>query len=364
MMTQKNLRKCLILIIFIVVAMPLQGQACTTFFLDHDGSKVFGKNYDWHLGHGLIIINQHGVKKTAMAGMGHDSVKHTQWTSKYGSLTFNQYGREMPTGGMNEAGLVVHLMMLSQTQYPEPDARNPIKDLQWIQYQLDNFSSVKQVIEHESKIRILNNEVPGLHFLIADKTGNSATIEWLNGKFVCHTDETMPVKALTNSTYKDSLKYLQRHKGFGGTMKIDSSSMSLDRFVRTAEMLKSYPSQPEKPLVEYAFDILKNVSDESTKWSIVYDLEKLTIYFKTSLNKNIRSVDLPKFDMSCSAPIKVINLDSKLSGDISDSFINYTRQMNQKMINIAFKRTSFVSNIPEITIHQRIVYPESTTCDQ
>ena len=29
------------------------------------------------------------------------------WVSKYGSVTFNQYGRELPTGGMNEAGLVV-----------------------------------------------------------------------------------------------------------------------------------------------------------------------------------------------------------------------------------------------------------------
>jgi choloylglycine hydrolase len=32
--------------------------------------------------------------------------KTISWISKYGSITFNQYGREFPTGGMNEKGLV------------------------------------------------------------------------------------------------------------------------------------------------------------------------------------------------------------------------------------------------------------------
>jgi choloylglycine hydrolase len=26
------------------------------------------------------------------------------WTSRYGSITFNQYGREFPSGGINEKG--------------------------------------------------------------------------------------------------------------------------------------------------------------------------------------------------------------------------------------------------------------------
>ena len=56
------------------------------------------------------------------------------WTSKYGSATFNQYGREFPMGGMNEAGLVVESMMLFETEYPLPDTRSGIDPTQWIQY--------------------------------------------------------------------------------------------------------------------------------------------------------------------------------------------------------------------------------------
>ena len=54
------------------------------------------------------------------------------WTSTYGSATFNQYGREFPMGAMNEAGLVVETMMLDETEYPEADSRPAINILQWI----------------------------------------------------------------------------------------------------------------------------------------------------------------------------------------------------------------------------------------
>ena len=40
------------------------------------------------------------------------------WTSKFGNVTFNQYGKEFPTGGMNENGLVIELMWLNEARYP------------------------------------------------------------------------------------------------------------------------------------------------------------------------------------------------------------------------------------------------------
>ncbi|MCP4021286.1 MAG: linear amide C-N hydrolase [Desulfobacteraceae bacterium] len=360
----KNGFKWLLVTLLVLAAIPTAGSACTTFFLDYNGQQVFGKNYDWHLGFGLMIANQRGVAKKAMPGFRHDPVEYASWTSKYGSLTFNQYGREMPTGGMNEAGLVVHLMALYETKYPRPDSRQPIKDLQWIQYQLDNYSSVKEVIANDAKIRILYNEVPGLHFMVADKTGDCASIEWIRGKMVSHTGEKMPVRVLANNTYKDSMRYLERHKGHGGTLAIDHTSRSLDRFVRAAHMLESYSSKPEKPMVEYAFDILRDVAQGSTQWSIVYDLPKLKVYFKTYSDpgQNIRTIDLSGFDLSCNGPVKVMDLDTSFKGNITGKFSNYTREANARIINQAFNQTHFVSNMPQDLIDIRIAYPENTSC--
>lgn len=87
--------------------------ACTTFCLKNDGEVLFGKNYDWMIGDGLLFVNKRGVVKAATAeGAPHPA----KWVSKYGSVTFNQYGRENPSGGMNESGLVIELMWLDDAR--------------------------------------------------------------------------------------------------------------------------------------------------------------------------------------------------------------------------------------------------------
>ena len=39
-----------------------------------------------------------------------------RWTSKFGSVTFNQYGKDNPMGGVNERGLVIEVMELQWRQ--------------------------------------------------------------------------------------------------------------------------------------------------------------------------------------------------------------------------------------------------------
>jgi penicillin V acylase-like amidase (Ntn superfamily) len=77
------------------------------------------------------------------------------WTSKFGSVTFNQYGREMPFGGMNEAGLVIGTMgLFKKNKFPTPDSRPSIFVQHSLQYQLDNHDSVDEVVHSESQLRI------------------------------------------------------------------------------------------------------------------------------------------------------------------------------------------------------------------
>jgi len=60
------------------------------------------------------MVNKRGVSKTAMPSDSSDrpNVSLLAWTSKYGSVTFNGFCREMPGGGINEAGFVIEPMLL------------------------------------------------------------------------------------------------------------------------------------------------------------------------------------------------------------------------------------------------------------
>jgi choloylglycine hydrolase len=323
--------------------------------------RIFGKNYDWSfLGDGLVIVNKRGVLKTAIKYK--DEIgQPASWTSKYGSVTFNQYGREIPMGGMNEAGLVVEMMALSVAEYPVPDSRPYISSLQWIQYQLDNFHMVEEVIASDSQIRIPPTHYgPGTHYLVSDKAGDCASIEFLDGETVLHTRETMPVKALANSSYAASVKFWEK----ATTLPSDHSTHSLYRFTRAANMVRNYDPKTSKSAVHYAFDILKNVADGyMTRWSIVYDINNSCIFFQTDGNSKLRHIYLKRLDFSCKTPVKVLDINAALSGDVTDNFLDYTQQINRNLIGNAYKKTYFMDKTEE-KIDRISRYPESTVCTQ
>ncbi|MGI8599828.1 MAG: linear amide C-N hydrolase [Chitinophagaceae bacterium] len=180
--------------------------ACSTFLLKRNEKLVFGKNYDWVTGNGMVVVNARGVQKTSFTATGEKSIS---WRSNWGSITFNQFGKEFPNGGMNEKGLVVELMWLPGTKYPPKDNRAAMNELQWIQFQLDNCSTVDEVIATDKIIRISNDNFAPLHYLIADANGNAATIEFIERKMVVHKGKDLEHPVLTNTIYKDALKQIK-----------------------------------------------------------------------------------------------------------------------------------------------------------
>ena len=327
--------------------------ACTTFCLKNKGEVLFGKNYDWMIGDGMIFVNKRGVSKE-----GTEDANAPKWISKYGSVTFNQYGRENPSGGMNEAGLVIELMWLEDTRYPKADARPALDVLEWIQYNLDSYATVDEVVKNGGNTRIASDVK--LHYLVNDKEGNSAAIEFLGGKFVPHYGNDLPVPTLTNDTYERSLEFSKK------TDRAEAQgSGSLERFARAAEKTKEFDRKSivEKEAVDYAFDILGNVAQPGyTQWSIVYDQKRAKIYFRSMQNTQIKSIDARGFDYSCASAVRMLDINAKESGDVTGLFKDYTRAANRDLIERAFTGTPFLKNVPPSVKNLLASYPESFTC--
>jgi len=343
-----------------ICLMPQAGKPCTNFFLDHKDQRLFGRSFDWHVGNALLMVNKRGVSKTALISKKSDQIP-AKWTSRYGSMTYNQIGRELPFGGINEAGLAVEELIFEKGEYPPSDSRPAIIKYQWIQYQLDNFSLVEEVINSDTQLRIVK---PGsgnvLHYIVCDRRGDCAVIEFIGGKLVYHTKETMPVKVITNTyTYAQSVEYLSLHTGFGGKFPIPTGTDGLHRFTRAANMIKKYDLKTSKSAVDYAFDILFNVKQYTTLWNIVYDIKNFRIYFRTSVNYLIRYLDLKSFDFSCAKPVKVLDINANFSGDVTNKFIDYTKEINRDLVE---KLKNFY-NASAKKIEAIWLYPESTICN-
>ncbi|MFT3908379.1 MAG: linear amide C-N hydrolase [Ferruginibacter sp.] len=311
--------------------------ACSTFFINSNGELVFGRNYDWVSGAGMVCSNLRGMNKTSIKMEDGNTIN---WTSKYGSITFNQYGKEFPTGGMNEKGLVVELMWAEGTVYAKADNRPALGVLQWIQYQLDNHATIEEVIASDSMIRISVHNVP-LHYLVADANGNAATIEFYNGKLVAHKGKDLPFPVLTNNSYSESAKAATDANILSGNKNFSFDNNSLQRFTKACSMVQEFKQdKKDKPAVDYAFDILQNVAQGSfTKWSIVYDLKNKEIYFRTAGYSGIKAITFNAFNFECSAGAKVLNMNQSLKGMVDKEFISFSNELNRSIIEKAIKES-------------------------
>ena len=337
--------------VLLVSLLTTSALGCTTFCLKNKGEVLFGKNYDWMIGDGMVFLNKRGVSKISS-----EEELPAKWVSKYGSVTFNQYGWESPSGGMNEAGLVIELMWLDDTQYPEASDKPSIDVLEWIQFNLDTAATAEDVIRNSEKVRIAS--AVKLHYLVNDKHGNSATIEFLDGKLVAHSGDKLPYSTLANDTYARSLAY-------ANSTKAATTESSLDRFSRAAHKSREFDKRfrSEREGVDYAFMILGDVAQKnSTQWSIVYDQKRGRIYFRTRKRSELKSIDTTLLDYSCGTPVKVLDIDLKEAGDVTRQFKSYTREANRDLIERSFSGTPFLKNVPASSKDKLAEFPERFAC--
>ena len=326
---------------------------CTTFCMSAGGRVAFGANYDWDTRVGMIMVNKRSTSRESL------TQRPFRWTSRYASITFNQYGRGFPTGGMNEAGLVVALMDLSDTEYPPVDNRPSAGVLDWIQYQLDLSADIDQAVANASAIRIATGS-RGLHYLIADRPGRAVTIEYLQGALVTHSGATLPVAVLANSRYDQSVTYLSSITGFGGSQPVPGGSGSLQRFARAASMIRAAAASEDA--VQSAFAILASVAQSNTRWSIVYDPAAGTVHYRTDENRALRWVAFSSFEPGCASPVKIVDMNASHSGDLAPYFTDYTSAANIALIHAAYDTTPFLQDSSEESRLRRALHPEKEVC--
>ncbi|NNF99155.1 MAG: linear amide C-N hydrolase [Desulfobacteraceae bacterium] len=346
----------------VLIACFMAGDAacCTSFGFTDGEHLIFAKNYDWEVDDGLVVVNKRGLRKTALGPA--DNIP-LQWVSRYGSITFNQYGRDIPSGGMNENGLVIEVLWLNETRYPEPDSRKGLGTQEWIQYQLDNSADIGEVMATDQYLRI-RTRGPRVHYFIADKNGDCASVEFLDGHMEVHTGETLRFKVLANHTYEKSLAYAASRKPFGGSGNTSSGPDSLSRYTRAALMLKDYGKTYSGSPVTNAFDMLTRVAQgDYTKWQIVYDIRNQAIHFKTAGNQSVRTVEFSSFDFSCASPVKTLDINAMLAGNVSNRFSVYSTTANRRLIQTAYQKTEFLTKIADDVIDRISTHPDTATCD-
>jgi choloylglycine hydrolase len=331
-------------VLLLSLAAPRSAGACTAFMLERGGARVVGKSYDWYMGQGLVILNKRGVAKQSLPAKPGD--RAAQWVSRHASLTFNQYGREFPAGGMNDAGLIIEVTWLDSSAYEKADQRPTLNELQWIQYQLDSFATVAEMIAAAPALRV-SPVYARVHYLACDRSGACAAFEHIGGKPVV----TPGARALTNHTYAESIAWAAKQA------QPPAGAGSLPRFARAARQAATPPAGDP---VAAAFGLLDGVRWSESQWNIVYDPVHLRVSFRTRVSPGIKTLDLGKLDGSCARPAAVLDIDSFTSGDVSGLLRPYDLATNRSLVERSVGRIR--DQLPPGAVDLVAAYPSGLAC--
>ncbi|MBB3542018.1 linear amide C-N hydrolase [Rhizobium sp. BK399] len=301
-------------------------EACTRLvYLGPDGNIITARSMDWKsdVATNLWVLPR-GIERNGEAGP--NSIK---WTAKYGSVVATGYDVST-TDGVNEAGLNVNLLWLVESEYPkfDKDSKPGLTIAAWGQYVLDNFASVDEAVAALEKepFTVVTDNVPGenrlttLHLSMSDKTGDSAIVEYINGRQVIHHDRKYQV--MTNSPIFDEQLALNSYwKQIGGTVMLPGTNRASDRFARASFYVNAIPKDedPNRALAS-VFSVIRNASVpyglntpeepniSSTRWRTVVDHKRMLYFFESALTPNTFWVDLKAIDFSKDSG-KVMKLD-------------------------------------------------------
>lgn len=325
------------------MALAPAAEACTRFvYLGPNDNVITARSMDWKLD---VATNLWAFPR-GMERNGEVGPNSLKWTSKYGSVIATGYDVST-TDGMNERGLVANVLWLVESDYPKLDASKPgLTIAAWAQYVLDNFATVEEAVAEFEKepFTIVSDSVPGeerlttLHLSISDATGDSAIVEYIDGKQVIHHDRAYQV--MTNSPVFDQQLALNSYwKQIGGTVMLPGTNRASDRFARASFYVNAIPKaeDPNRALAS-VFSVIRNVSvpfgittpDEpnisSTRWRTVADHKRSLYFFESALTPNTFWVDLKKIDFASESG-KVLKLDlgkdqdHTYSGDATADFV-------------------------------------------
>ncbi|PXV54114.1 choloylglycine hydrolase [Dyella jiangningensis] len=329
----------------------LSSHACTrTLYVGQDDTVITGRNMDWSedMGSNMWVFPA-GIRHDGNAGP-----KSPRWTSRYGSVIVAGYDIGS-VDGINEKGLVMNALYLAETDYGKPDPKRPHMAISlWGQYVLDNFANVGDAVKALAKepFQVIAPPLPNgkpltIHLSLSDATGDSAILEYIDGKLVIHHGHQY--KVMTNSPiYDKQLALYEYWESIGGLKFLPGTNRAADRFARASFLLDAVPKKLDPnyikgvPNENYQYQAVAEVLSvqrsvsvplgistpdqpnlSSTIWHTVADQKNLTYYFDSATTPNTFWVDLHKLDLKPGAPVKKLTMagGKVFAGEVSAQFV-------------------------------------------
>jgi len=246
---------------------------CSTVCVkDKKGAVYFGRNFDWEKGRAMIVhtVPDDGYESLSTCdldflGFGDDYRPDGSMQERIQTLA----AIYVPLDGMNEKGLVIADLMAGDKEETHQKTGKPaLTTTTAIRLLLDRAANVDEAVELLKQYDMNSSIGAAHHFAIADKSGKSVVVEYVNGEML-----VTETNVVTNHYLSDCPK-----KGVG-------SEQSHQRFDKLSDLASRFWDDlgggGSRLAIERIRFMLKSVAQsnypqtdgsyETTLWSIVYD---------------------------------------------------------------------------------------------
>ncbi len=264
-----------------------QQWACSIFFAFGNKDKpLYGRNFDWQNNPALLLFTD---PSDGYASISMVDVSYLGYSRKDKKFDTNE-GRTnlliapmLPFDGMNEHGLTIGMAAVPTVKNPTEKEKPTVGSLQIIRIMLDKAKNVDEALELIKKHNVQFSGGPQIHYLMADPSGASAVVEFKGDKIkIIRGDSKAKWQAATNF-------HLTGNEG--------KEAKQCRRFAQIQNLMKGKKGNLS---IKDTFNLLRNVSQRTTRWSVVYDMKGQTAHvamsrkFNKPLEYKIKQIEQPK----------------------------------------------------------------------
>lgn len=325
--------------------------ACTGITLHtRQGTTISARTIDWSReeNDNIYIVVPRGHQEQSLLPDG--TQNGMKFVAKYGYVGLGAERPEIVLDGTNETGLNAALFYFPDygeyQEYDETMRDISLADFQVVSWILSNFSSIDEIQENISNVRIINvyPDAATVHWRITEPNGRVVVMEIINGEPTFHEDA---IGVIANSPhfdwhYTNLNNYVNLKAGDAAPLKLGTDTLksfsrgtgllglpgdfsSPSRFVRASFFSNMIIEQPDGPsTINQAFHILNNFDvpfstvfapgtepvkmPSATQWTIATDLGNKILYYHTMYNRTIRKIDMNTIDFE-TIPFQFAPLD-------------------------------------------------------
>ncbi|MBN1875007.1 MAG: linear amide C-N hydrolase [Anaerolineae bacterium] len=240
-------------------ALPAWG--CSLFAaLGGSESSLYGCNFDWDYSPAVLLFTDppDGYASVSMVditflGFSPDQAKDLTERSLLDCAPLLE-APFLPFDGMNEYGLAIGMAAVPGSATPHDPAKETVGSLGIIREMLDHARTVDEAVALLKEHNIDMSGGPTVHYLIADAAGDAVLVEFYKGEVVVIPNEA-PWHVTTN---------FLRTATAGDPRDLCSRYARIDRRLEEAQ---------GQVTPEEAMELLSEVSQDSTQWSVVYGMQ-------------------------------------------------------------------------------------------